>query len=60
MSFHLIRNMPILLAIIILAILEVWRSIKVIRGLFRVMRGQFMFMISHKIQNSKSLSNIMS
>ena len=38
--------MPILLAIIILTILEFWRSIKVIRGQFRVI-------INHMILNSK-------
>ena len=46
LSFHLICTLPIILVIIIQTILEFWRSIKVISGQYRVMRG-------HMIKNSK-------
>ena len=52
-SFCLICNMPLFLVIAMLTIIKVWRSIKVIRGQLRVMRG-------HIIKNSKMLSHMIS
>ena len=46
LSFYLIFNMPIFLVIVKLTTIQVWRSLKVIKGQFRVMRG-------HMIQKSK-------
>ena len=48
LSFCLICNMPIFLVIVMFTIIEVWRS-------FRVIKGQFMVMRGHMIQNSQML-----